>query len=210
MSTAPPVDPTGLDPDPIVQFQRWFADAVAAEVPEPEAMCVASTGDDGVPSARMVLMKQVDRRGFVFFTNYHSQKGRELAARPGAALVWRWFALERQVRVRGRAERTTTEESDAYFATRPRGAQIGAWASPQSQPLADRAELEARVTDVAARFDAGPIPRPPWWGGIRVVPDSVEFWQGRESRLHDRVRYRRLSAGAGGTSGRWELERLAP
>ncbi|HEX3541300.1 MAG TPA: pyridoxamine 5'-phosphate oxidase [Acidimicrobiales bacterium] len=209
MNPAPPVDPAGLDPDPLTQFRRWFADAVAAGVPEPEAMCVASVGEDGIPSGRMVLMKRVDQRGFVFFTNYRSQKGRELAANPGAALVWRWFALERQVRVRGRAEMAGADESDAYFATRPRGAQIGAWASPQSQVLADRAELEARVAEAAARFGDSPIPRPPWWGGIRVVPDSVEFWQGRESRLHDRVRYRRPSAGDE-PGPAWRLERLAP
>jgi pyridoxamine 5'-phosphate oxidase len=178
---------------------------VDGAVDEPEAMCVASVGADGTPSARMVLLKHVDRRGFVFYTNYHSQKGEELTANPGVALVWRWFPLERQVRVGGRAERVDDAESDAYFATRSRGAQIGAWASPQSQVLSSRADLEARVAEVTARFADGPIPRPPWWGGIRIVPESVEFWQGRESRLHDRLRYSRARASDG-----WRIARLAP
>ncbi len=205
MSASRPFSPDDLAPDPVAQFRRWFDDALAAAVPEPEAMNVATIGDDGGPNSRMVLLKQFDERGFVFFTNYDSQKGREAAARPAAALTWRWFPLERQVRARGRAERVSAEESDAYFATRPRGAQIGAWASPQSQVLADRQELEARVAEVTARFRDGPIPRPQWWGGIRVVPASVEFWQGRESRLHDRLRYRRDQP-----AEEWQVERLAP
>jgi pyridoxamine 5'-phosphate oxidase len=200
------LDLADLDAEPTVQFQRWFEEAVAVGVPEPEAMCVASIGADGAPSARMVLMKGVDLRGFVFFTNYQSRKGEELAANPRAALVWRWFLLERQVRVTGVAARASDAESDAYFATRPRGAQIGAWASPQSQVLAGRSELEARVDEVAERFSSGgdAVPRPPWWGGVRVVPETVEFWQGRASRLHDRLRYRRS-----GDDG-WIVERLAP
>jgi pyridoxamine 5'-phosphate oxidase len=205
VSAAAPLDLDLLDPDPTVQFQQWFGDAVAAAVPEPDAMSVASVAADGTPSARMVLLKHVDPRGFVFYTNYRSQKGEELAARPGAALVWRWFPLERQVRVRGQAERVSAEESDAYFATRPRGAQIGAWASPQSQVLTGRDDLEARVAAAEARFAGGPVSRPPWWGGIRVVPQSVEFWQGRESRLHDRLRYTKVPPAA-----EWQVERLAP
>jgi pyridoxamine 5'-phosphate oxidase len=199
------LDVADVDADPTVQFQRWFDEAVAAAVPEPEAMCVASVATDGTPSARMVLLKHVDRRGFVFYSNYHSQKGAELAANPRSALVWRWFALERQVRAVGAAEAVAPEESDAYFATRPRGAQIGAWASPQSQVLAGRAELEARVAEAEVRFGDGPIPRPPWWGGIRIVPETAEFWQGRRSRLHDRLRYRSLPGNNG-----WVVERLAP
>ena len=205
MDGHPPFDARDLAADPTVQFQRWFDDALSAAVDEPEAMCVASVAADGTPSARMVLLKHVDDRGFVFFTNYRSQKGQELAANPAVAVVWRWFPLERQVRVQGRAQRVGEVESDAYFATRPRGAQIGAWASPQSQVLSDRASLEALVAEVARRFGDGSVPRPPWWGGIRIVPQRVEFWQGRPSRLHDRLRYTRGPVGSG-----WVIERLAP
>jgi pyridoxamine 5'-phosphate oxidase len=197
------LDAGDLDPDPIAQFQRWFADAVAAEVPEPEAMFVATASRDGIPSARAVLLKSVDERGFVFFTNYESPKSRELAANPVTALVWWWYVLRRQVRVSGTASRVTSEESDAYFATRDRGSQLAAWASPQSQVLADRAELEDRLADAEARFAGLPVPRPPWWGGIRVALASMEIWQGRRHRLHDRFRY--LPDGHG-----WRIERLAP
>jgi pyridoxamine 5'-phosphate oxidase len=179
-------------------------------------MCVATVAADGAPSARMVLLKQVDRRGFAFYTNYRSRKGEELQADPRAALVWRWFPLERQVRVTGAAEVVSAAESDAYFATRPRGAQIGAWASPQSHVLSGREALEDLVAEVTTRFGDRPIPRPPWWGGMRVVPDTVEFWQGRASRLHDRLCYRRSARArgdtgdVGGDGTGWTVERLAP
>lgn len=166
-------------------------------------MCLA-TDADGVPCARMVLLRSVDGRGFVFHTNYDSDKAQQLTRNPAAALVFRWYRLQRQVRVNGQAERVSSEESDAYFRTRPRGAQIGAWASPQSAVLANRAELEAAVAEVEARFAGTEVPRPPWWGGIRVVPSTLEFWQGREDRLHDRLRYRREGV------ERWLIERLAP
>jgi pyridoxamine 5'-phosphate oxidase len=208
MSPDRPLDERDVDRDPIAQFSLWFDEAVAAGVPEPEAMCIAST-IDGAPSARMVLLKSVDAGGFVFFTNYRSQKALELAANPAAALVWRWYALQRQVRVAGRVERIGDDESDAYFASRARGSQLSAWASPQSEVLADRATLDARMEAVEARFDgvAG-VPRPPWWGGLRVVPSSVEFWQGRANRLHDRLRYVAVGGGAGVLG--WRIERLAP
>jgi len=192
-----------LDPDPIVQFGRWLATAVEEGLLEPTAMTLATADAEGHPSARIVLLKGVDKRGFVFFTNYRSRKGRELVDNPHVALVFYWDRLERQVRVTGRAERAGEEESDAYFASRPRGSQLGAWVSPQSDVLADRAELDARGEDVAARFRDGPIPRPPAWGGVRVVPDAIEFWQGRRDRLHDRLRYRLTSEG-------WTVERLSP
>jgi pyridoxamine 5'-phosphate oxidase len=192
-----------LAPDPIEQFSRWFDQAGAAGVPEPEAMCVA-TALDGIPSARMVLLKSFDARGFVFFTNYQSQKGRELAANPVAALLWRWFLVKRQVRSEGEVERVSAAESDEYFASRARGSQLSAWASPQSSPVPDRAALDARMAAVEARFrGVTEVPRPPWWGGLRVVPRSVEFWQNRENRLHDRLRYVREPSG-------WRIERLAP
>jgi pyridoxamine 5'-phosphate oxidase len=191
--------------DPIRQFQRWFDEAVAANVPQPEAMTLATATPDGRPSARVVLLRGCDDRGFVFFTNYTGRKGRELSANPQAALVFYWEPVDRQVRVEGTVERTSAEESDAYFAGRPRGSCIGAWASPQSIVLAGRNVLEQRVQEAEALF-AGqhPVPRPPHWGGLRVVPGVVEFWQGQLSRLHDRLRYQRRPDGS------WLLDRLAP
>jgi pyridoxamine 5'-phosphate oxidase len=190
------------DADPIVQFNRWFDDAVAADLRHPNAMTLA-TVDDGRPSARVVLLKSVDEHGFVFFTNFESRKGRELAANPAAALLFFWSELERQVRVDGTAEKVSPEESDAYFATRPYGSQIGAWASAQSAPIPSREVLEARARELDARYGGGPVPRPGHWGGYRVAPVEIEFWQGRANRLHDRLRYRL----AGGV---WTRERLSP
>jgi len=192
-----------LDPDPIVQFRRWFAVAIEEGLLEPTAMTLATVDAEGRPSARIVLLKGVDQRGFLFFTNYQSHKGRELAANPHVALVLYWDRLERQVRVTGRAQRAGEEESDAYFASRPRGSQLGAWVSPQSEVLTDREELQALGIQVAARFGDGPVPRPPAWGGVRVEPDAIEFWQGRRDRLHDRLRYRRIG-------DVWTVERLSP
>ena len=193
-----------LAPDPFAQFQAWFDTALAAGLPEPNAMTLDTATPDGRPSARMVLIKGVDPRGFVFYTNYESRKGRELEANPWAALVFYWPELERQIRIEGRVERVAAEESDAYFASRPLGSRLGAWASPQSQVIPGRDVLEARLRDLEARFASGDVPRPPHWGGYRVVPEAVEFWQGRPSRLHDRLRYTRQA------DGRWAIERLAP
>jgi pyridoxamine 5'-phosphate oxidase len=201
-SSSSVLDVGDVDVDAIIQFERWFAEAVAADEFEPEAMCVATAVNDR-PAARMVLMKAVDQRGFVFYTNYESQKADELAANPWAALVFRWTTLRRQVRVTGQAERVSEAESDAYFASRERGSQLGAWASPQSTVLPDRATLERRMAEVEARFAGQPVPRPPWWGGIRVVPESIELWQGQPNRLHDRLRYTLTDEG-------WRVERLAP
>ena len=189
--------------DPFELFTRWFDEAVAAAIAEPNAMTLATVDAAGRPSARIVLMKGVDARGVVFHTNYDSRKGRDLEANPRAALLFFWVDLERQVRIDGTAERVSAADSDAYFAARPRGSQISAWASPQSSPVADRAFLEARVAEVEARFASGAVPRPPNWGGIRVVPDRFEFWQGRASRLHDRIAWSRQA-------DRWTIERLAP
>ena len=189
--------------DPIELFTRWFDEAVAAAIPEPNAMTLATVDAAGRPTARIVLMKGVDARGVVFHTNYDSRKGRDLAANPRAALLFFWVGLERQVRIDGAAERVSAEDSDAYFAARPRGSQISAWASPQSARVADRAWLEARVAEFEARFASGAVPRPPNWGGMRVVPDRFEFWQGRTSRLHDRLVWSRQGDG-------WTIGRLAP
>jgi pyridoxamine 5'-phosphate oxidase len=192
-----------VDPDPIVQWHRWYDEAVAAEVVEPNAMTLATVDPDGVPDGRVLLVRGVDERGLSFFTNYESAKGRQLDANPMAAMVFAWLDLHRQVRVRGRIDRVPGDESDEYFASRPRESQLGAWASAQSSPIADRAELEARVAAMAERFAGGDVPRPPHWGGWRLAPVSFEFWQGRPSRLHDRLRYDRSGTG-------WQIRRLSP
>lgn len=195
-----------LEADPFAQFGRWFGEALSnAAVAEANAMTLATVDGQGDPDARIVLLKGFDERGFVFYTNYESTKGRELEARPRAALVFFWQALERQVRARGVVEHTSDDESDRYFASRPRGSQLGAWASPQSAVVAGgRPELEARLAETAARFGEGAVPRPPRWGGYRLAPEAVEFWQGRPDRLHDRLRYVR------GEGGVWRVERLSP
>jgi pyridoxamine 5'-phosphate oxidase len=188
--------------DPMQQFALWLDQAVAALLPEPNAMTLATVASDGRPSTRIVLVKGFDARGLVWYTNYQSRKGRELAANPFAALQFHWVELERVVRIEGRVERTSAEESDRYFASRPLDSRIGAWASPQSEVIASRAVLVANAAKASARYLLDP-PRPAHWGGYRLMPDAFEFWQGRRSRLHDRLRYR-LSAGA------WVRERLAP
>ena len=195
-----------LDPDPIGQFLRWFEDAEAAGIALPNATALATAGADGQPSVRHVLLRDADQRGFVFYTNHGSRKGRQLDENPRAGLVFLWKVLDRQVSVTGGVRRVDDEESDAYFATRPREAQIGAWASAQSSVLRDRRELEELVEDVSARFGDAPIARPPHWGGYRLTPDTVEFWQGRAFRLHDRFRYTRDVDERTG----WRVERLAP
>jgi pyridoxamine 5'-phosphate oxidase len=196
------LDITDVDADPVRQFQRWFAEAQSAQMDEPNAMTLATASRDGVVSARVVLLKGLDARGFVFFTNYESDKGRELEANPSAALVFLWHGLERQVRVQGQVERVSAEESDAYFFSRPLASQLGAWASPQSAVVSDRSVLEQLFEETSLRYQNSP-PRPPHWGGYRVVHQRVEFWQGRPSRLHDRIRYTVAQ-------GRWTVERLAP
>ena len=198
------LDASDVVADPIAQFSRWFANATAAEIVEPNAMTLATIGDDGAPDARIVLLKGVDARGFTFFTDYRSRKGRDLAARPVAALVFFWQELERQVRIRGTVVRLSSEESAAYYDSRPRGSRIGAWASEQSSVISDRVVLEAQVREVEQRYpEAAAPPLPPHWGGFLVRPTRVEFWQGRQSRLHDRLQYRLQH-------GTWLLERLSP
>ena len=199
------LDEATIDRDPLRQFAAWYDAAVAAGVPEPEAMTLSTATADGRPSARIVLLRGFDARGFCFFSNYESRKGRELAANPHAALTFHWADLERQVRIEGTVGRTTDAESEAYFHSRPSTSRIGAWTSPQSAVVADRAALEALFARFRAEYpDDALIPRPAHWGGYRLVPERIEFWQGRPSRLHDRLRFSR----AGG--GPWTLERLAP
>jgi pyridoxamine 5'-phosphate oxidase len=198
------LDESDVRPDPIGQFGVWFDEARAANVSEPNAMTLATVGADGTPSARVVLLKSFDARGFTFHTNYQSRKGEELAGNPRAALCFFWQPLERQVRVEGVVERTSPEESEAYFRTRPVDAQIGAWVSQQSKPIASRAELQSLLQQLKQRFGDGPVPRPEHWGGLRVVPNAIEFWQGRPSRLHDRIVYTRQS------DGTWTRQRLSP
>lgn len=191
-----------VDRDPMKQFGVWMVEAIHAQVPEPSAMTLATVDARGRPAARIVLLKGVDPRGFVFFTNYESRKGRDLAANPVASLTFFWKELERQVRIDGTVERVSAADSDAYYQTRPLGSRIGAWASPQSRPIESRAWLEQRWTALSAEH--GPSPkRPPHWGGYRVLPEEIEFWQGRMSRLHDRIVFTR-------TGSEWKISRLAP
>ena len=199
---------TGLDkadvlPNPIAQFRVWFDAALKAGVPEPNAMHISTVTADGRPDGRIVLIKDISDAGFVFYTNYESRKGRDLIDRPFAALTFFYPELERQIRIEGRVEKVSAEESDAYFNSRPRGSQIGAWVSQQSTAVESRDVLESRQRELETQFDGQPVPRPPHWGGFRVVPDALEFWQGRPSRLHDRIRYRWADRN-------WVIERLSP
>ncbi|WP_427161567.1 pyridoxamine 5'-phosphate oxidase [Aliinostoc sp. HNIBRCY26] len=193
-----------VDPNPFIQFKKWFEQALAAQLPEPNAMTLATTTPDGKPSARMVLLKDFDERGFVLFTNYNSRKGQELTINPQAALVFWWAELERQVRILGRVERVSAAESDYYFETRPAKSRLGAWASEQSQVIPNREFLEQRMQELQSKYENQEVPRPPHWGGFRVIPSEIEFWQGRSSRLHDRLLYTFTE------NGNWQIERLSP
>ena len=201
--TAATLDITDVLPDPIAQFGIWIKQAMASQVLDVEAMTLATTSADGTPSARIVLLRGYDQRGFTFYTNYESQKGSDLAANPACAVVFHWREIERQVRIQGEAQKVTAEESEAYFATRPRGSQLGAWVSRQSAVLKNREELEKEWNTLDSKYGGTSIDRPPFWGGYRVVPKCIEFWQGRRSRLHDRLQYSLTDAG-------WKLDRLAP
>ena len=194
---------TDAGPDPLVLFGRWYEAAIESGTPLPEAMTLATASPDGRPSARMVLLKGFGDDGFVFYTNYSSRKAEELDANPRAALAFHWPSLERQVRIEGRVERTSEEDAAAYFSTRPRDSRIGAWASPQSRTVASRSELEEMARRADREFRGGEVPLPPFWGGYRVIPDAIEFWQGRPGRLHDRLLYERRTDG-------WKRTRLAP
>ena len=198
------LDVADINRNPFRQFDTWFQQAVDAQLPEPNTMTLATVDSRGRPSARIVLIKGVDERGFVFFTNYESRKGRELAANPYASLLFYWIELERQVRVEGRIVKTSAEESDTYFASRPLGSRIGAWASNQSQVIESRSQLETREREISLQYGEQ-VPRPPHWGGYRLVPEAIEFWQGRPSRLHDRLLFTRSSE-----SSDWQISRLSP
>jgi pyridoxamine 5'-phosphate oxidase len=191
------------DPDPIAMFERWFDDAMRAGIFLPESVALATASTEGRPSARMMLLKGVDRRGFVFYSNYESRKAAELEANPRAAIIAHWSILERQVRVEGTVQKVPKEETEAYWGSRPRGSRIGAWASRQSTPLESREALELAVTETARKYKGREVPLPPYWGGYRLVPEVIEFWQGRANRLHDRLRYERDGDG-------WKITRLSP
>ena len=195
---------TDADRNPFKQFQVWFDQALAAQLPEPNAMTVATVTKSGKPRARIVLLKNFDERGFVFYTNYHSHKGQELADNPQAAIAFWWAELERQVRIEGRVLKVSDRESDEYFHSRPFNSRLGAWASEQSQVIESREVLEQRLQDLKTKYENQDIPRPPHWGGFRVIPTAIEFWQGRPSRLHDRLLYSLLDDGS------WQIERLSP
>lgn len=197
------LDESSAHDDPMAQFRQWFAEAVAADIPEPNACTLATVGSDGRPAARVILLKGFDDHGFVFYTNYESRKARELESSGHAALVFWWAGLERQVRIEGAVDRVSDKESETYFAERPRGSQLGAWASAQSRWVASRVELEDQLASFERRFENQPVPRPPQWGGYRITPACIEFWQGRPDRLHDRLLYVR------GESD-WAMSRLAP
>jgi pyridoxamine 5'-phosphate oxidase len=198
------LDAGDVDRNPFRQFEAWFAQALDAQLPEPNTMTLATVDSRGRPSARIVLIKGVDERGFVFFTNYDSRKGREIADNPHASLLFYWIELERQVRIEGTVVKASAAESDQYYESRPLGSRIGAWASEQSQVIESRAVLEAREKEISAKYGEHP-PRPPHWGGYRLIPDAIEFWQGRPSRLHDRLLYTRAVEG-----GDWQIARLSP
>jgi pyridoxamine 5'-phosphate oxidase len=203
--TAHTLDQSDVDSDPLIQFKQWMVEAVDSEVPEPNAMVLATVGRNARPSARVVLLKDIEDDSFVFYTNYNSEKGQELAAHPYAALNFNWLELQRQVRIEGKVEKVSEEVSTAYFQSRPRGSQIGAWASPQSAIIDDRAILEDNVKKLEEKYEGAEVlPKPPHWGGYALKPDLIEFWQGRPSRLHDRIRYRLDE------KGEWGIERLAP
>ena len=193
-----------IDKNPFIQFKIWFNQSVAAQLPEPNAMTLATCTPDGKPSARMVLLKDIDEQGFVLFTNYQSQKGQEISVNPQAALVFWWAELERQVRIVGTVEKISSAQSDSYFEVRPPFSRLGAWASNQSEVIANRDVLEAQLIEFQRQYENQEVPRPPHWGGFRVIPQEIEFWQGRSSRLHDRLRYTLVD------NGNWKIERLSP
>jgi pyridoxamine 5'-phosphate oxidase len=198
-----PLDEISVERDPILQFKKWFAESVRSSQSDPEAMTLSTVSADGGVSARIVLLREVDERGFVFFTNYESRKSRELTFNPRAALTFYWSSLNRQVRIEGVVERVSPQESDEYFQTRPRGSQLGAWASPQSEMIRDRSALDQLLSEVEGRFEGQAIPCPPFWGGLRLQPSRIEFWQGRENRLHDRILFTL-------DDDQWLISRLAP